>query len=286
MGDDEITAKRHTTCGQNPATIISRDTQHGGIEAIRQTAKNRQISSGAQYQGPGLARAIYRAFLSMRIYAGIAVARQINIPIYMQITIWIRGGIADNLHTRAQVELITISPQPGQLALHQGLIRQSLVAEGFTIQMLLTQVVLIDTLVAATIYRFIEAELRIVVLLESIDGNRPGPGNVECTACINIDIVARRATQARCVQSDSAVIRMGTSHTQIHAHAIGQNQTTLARINFNDSPVRCFNHLAVTVPTQHTGTGIQHGAASQGHPSLGSQANAARLLTAGINGAV
>ena len=233
----------------------------------------------------------------MRIDAGVAITRQVQVALHHQIAV---GGGTDNLDAGSQMERVGITGviQPRQFALHQVVVGQRGVDELGALQMLAVQISLIDHLIRSATGRRVSAQWRIVVLPGRVQRNGSGALNIQIAAGINGDVTVDRignseahapgiefegATGATVVLSRQAADSDVRAVPQIDACTVGQGQHTFTRGQVDHGAVRRIDDFAVAVHPQAAAVGIEQCAAAQGQGVFRRQANTTDALATGVH---
>ncbi|CRM06752.1 hypothetical protein [Pseudomonas sp. 25 R 14] len=220
----------------------------------------------------------------MRVEAGVTITGEVEIALHHQIAL---GRLADNLHTRAQMESVGIGGvvQACQFVLQQVVVLQGSVDEQHTQGMFGVEVLLVDHLVRAPAGRGIGLGQRIVVADHAVERNRARTLDIQAATGIDGNVIAAQARRIEFQGATAATIiarRLG-SVAQVNAYAIGEGQLALARTEHHRGAVRRIDDLAMAVHPQLAAMGVEHGAAVQGQAFFGQQVDAAHPLATGIH---
>ena len=314
VGQGHAAARHH----RRAAGVVNAGAQHPAIviggrwrrcKTIVDAAVDGQVTAGAQGQATGLPRtADVVDLLVVRVDAGVAVARQVQVARYHDIAARIGHGIAHDLDAGTQMKGIGKAriAQAGQLAGHETGARCCGVDEVITVVVLVLEPGLGDLLVGPPAGSGRADQRRIVVALHAVDRDGASAADVEHAARVDGDVAVdrriagivqsrqtvradarrrefERAARAAVVQPRCAAHGHTSAVTQVDAHAVSQRQLTGAGTQVDDGAVGCIDDFAVAVHAQLAAMGVQHRAAVQRQAMLASQRDAADPCTAGIH---
>ncbi|MNS19738.1 hypothetical protein D3C72_514620 [compost metagenome] len=303
-----IAAKRLCARRQDPAVLVIRRGR-GRRKAVVDAAVDVQVALGAQRQRARFARAIDGSHRRVRVQAGVAIARQVQVTLHDQIAI---ARLADNFHARAQMEDIAVAGviQACKLGVQEIAIGPRAADERGAVAVQRFQIRLINDLIFTTA-RAIRRNAFPGVVIALGGDQRDGLGAVYRDRAARLDgdvairgggtrhpaaVVGRvasgvntRRKQVQGAARHTVVLPRARSRrgrravAQINARAAGKRQHATTRIQLHHGAVGRVDDLAVAIHAQHRSMRVQHRVRRQGQAIARGHADPAHALAAGVH---